>query len=80
MDPKPASISLDQFLKQAGLVGSGGQAKVVIQEGEVKLNGSVETRRGKKLSPGDVIEFAGERLVVPAEESGCDAESAPSSD
>ena len=57
-------ITLDQFLKQSGIVGSGGQAKILIQEGEVRLNGEVETRRGKKLVPGDVIEIGGERLVV----------------
>ena len=57
-------ITLDQFLKQSGIVGSGGQAKILIQEGEVRLNGEVEIRRGKKLAPGDVIEIGGERLVV----------------
>ena len=61
----PAPITLDQFLKQSGIVGSGGQAKVLIQAGEVRLNGVVETRRGKKLAPGDTIEVAGERLMVP---------------
>ncbi len=61
----PSPITLDQFLKQTGIVGSGGEAKVVIQSGDVRLNGAVETRRGKKLAPGDVVEFAGERLVVP---------------
>jgi ribosome-associated protein len=64
----PAPITLDQFLKQSGIVGSGGQAKILIQEGEVQLNGVVETRRGKKLAPGDIVEVAGERLQVPAKE------------
>ena len=63
----PGPITLDQFLKQSGIVGSGGQAKILIQEGEVRLNGVVETRRGKKLAPGDVVEIGGERLQVPAE-------------
>jgi ribosome-associated protein len=64
---QPSPITLDQFLKQSGIVGSGGQAKVLIQEGEVRLNGIVETRRGKKLAPGDVIEIGDERLQVPVD-------------
>ena len=63
----PTQITLDQFLKQTGIVGSGGQAKILIQEGEVRLNGVVETRRGKKLVPGDVVEIGSERLEVPSE-------------
>lgn len=63
----PPTITLDQFLKQAGIVGSGGQAKIIIQAGEVLLNGVVETRRGKKLSPGDIVTVGGERIEVPAE-------------
>ncbi len=53
-DEKP--IQLDQFLKLANVVASGGQAKHLIQSGEVKLNGIVETRRKKKLKPGDIVE------------------------
>ncbi len=53
--PEPL-IQLDQFLKLANVVGTGGQAKRLIQGGEVKLNGEVETRRKKKLFPGDVVE------------------------
>jgi len=53
-DEKP--IQLDQFLKLANVVASGGQAKHLIQSGEVKLNGVVETRRKKKLKPGDIVE------------------------
>ena len=60
-------ITLDQFLKQSGIVGSGGQAKILIQSGEVLLNGAVEVRRGKKLCAGDVIDVGGERLCVPAQ-------------
>jgi ribosome-associated protein len=52
-------LCLDQFLKLAGIVGSGGQAKLLIQGGEIKLNGVVETRRRKKLSRGDRIEAGG---------------------
>lgn len=68
-DPKSAAITLDQFLKQVGVVGSGGQAKLLIQSGEVLLNGIVETRRGKKLSAGDIITFADQQYRVPSEES-----------
>ena len=51
-------IKLDSFLKLADLVMSGGEAKLLIQEGEVKVNGEVETRRGRKLYPGDRVEVA----------------------
>lgn len=53
-------IKLDQLLKFANIVSSGGEAKLVISEGMVKLNGEVETRRGKKIHPGDEVEFEGE--------------------
>ncbi len=49
-------IKLDQFLKFEALVGSGGEAKNVILDGMVKVNGNVETARGKKLHRGDVVE------------------------
>jgi ribosome-associated protein len=52
-------IHLDQALKLAGLAGSGGEAKAVIQDGLVSVNGATEMRRGRKLRPGDVIEFGG---------------------
>ncbi|CAA9459004.1 MAG: Uncharacterized protein YbcJ [uncultured Rubrobacteraceae bacterium] len=57
-------ITLGQALKVAALVGTGGEAKVVIQSGEVLVNGEVETRRGRRLREGDVIEVGGERLEV----------------
>ncbi len=57
-------IRLDQFMKLSGMVGTGGQAKVVIQGGEVLVNGVVETRRKKKLGPGDEVTFDGQTLVV----------------
>lgn len=57
-------IKLDQFLKLANLVETGGQAKFMIQNGEVRVNGEVETRRGRKLIAGDVVEVDGETLVV----------------
>ncbi len=58
------TIDLQDFLKVAGLVLSGGEAKVLVQGGEVRVNGEVETRRRKKLRPGDVVELRGEALVV----------------
>ena len=60
----PAGTTLGQALKVASLVGSGGEAKVVIQAGEVLVNGEVETRRGRKLEEGDVVEVGEERLEV----------------
>jgi ribosome-associated protein len=60
----PAGTTLGQALKVASLVGSGGEAKVLIQAGEVLVNGEVETRRGRKLEEGDVVEVGEERLEV----------------
>ena len=57
-------LCLDQFLKLRGIVGTGGQAKIVIQGGQVQVNGQVETRRRRKLLPGDVVAFAGESWTV----------------
>lgn len=52
-------IRLDQFLKWARLVDTGGTAKLLIQGGQVEVNGVVETRRGKTLTSGDVVTVAG---------------------
>ena len=57
-------IKLDQFLKLCDFVSSGGEAKLVIAEELVKLNGEIETRRGKKLFKGDKVEFDGKSEVV----------------
>ena len=57
-------ITLGQALKASDIVGSGGEAKVRIQAGEVLVNGEVETRRGRRLVPGDVVEVGDERLEV----------------
>jgi len=57
-------IKLGQALKFAGLVGSGTDAKFVIQDGMVKLNGEVVFERGKKCYDGDIIEFEGEKVVI----------------
>ncbi len=53
------SIKLEQFLKWAGLVSTGGEAKVLIQDGQVTVNGEVEIRRGRQLKEGDLVELKG---------------------
>ncbi len=60
-------IKLDQFLKLAQIAMTGGEAKAMIQDGMVKVNGEVETRRGRKLRHGDRVEVEGEELVVQVE-------------
>ena len=57
-------ITVGQALKASNLVGSGGEAKVLVQAGEVRVNGEVETRRGRKLQQGDVVEVGEERLEI----------------
>lgn len=57
-------IKLGQALKAAGLVDSGVEAKIVITEGEVKVNGNVEIQRGKKLYDGDVVEFDNSQIKI----------------
>ncbi|MCR4955837.1 MAG: RNA-binding S4 domain-containing protein [Lachnospiraceae bacterium] len=57
-------IKLGQALKAAGLVGSGVEAKMVIQDGLVEVNGEVDTRRGRKLYDGDVVSFNGETIQI----------------
>ncbi|GAB6179177.1 S4 domain-containing protein YaaA [Desulfotomaculum defluvii] len=59
-------LRLDQFLKWANITGSGGESKILIQSGLVKVNGNIETRRGKKLKNNDVVmvDGAGSFLVV----------------
>ena len=63
MQPSPG-ITLGQALKASNLVGSGGEAKVLVQTGEVRVNGEVETRRGRQLREGDVVEVGDERLEI----------------
>ncbi|HEY9624123.1 MAG TPA: RNA-binding S4 domain-containing protein [Crinalium sp.] len=58
------TIKLDQFLKLVGAVDTGGQAKLLIQSGEVEVNGQVETRRGRKLTAGDRVFVMGETFEV----------------
>lgn len=61
---KDEFIKLGQLLKLANLVSSGVEAKMVIQDGLVKVNGEVETRRGKKIYPQDVVEFEEQEVTV----------------
>lgn len=57
-------IKLGQALKAAGLVDSGVEAKIVITDGEVKVNDNVEIQRGKKLYDGDVVEFNNSQIKI----------------
>lgn len=57
-------ITLGQLLKAENLVEDGAMAKEVIREGLAKVNGEVDTRRGKKLYPGDVVEFEGNEIKI----------------
>ncbi|WP_084125429.1 RNA-binding S4 domain-containing protein [Demequina sp. NBRC 110054] len=57
-------IRLGQFLQLAGLVDSGGEAKEVIREGDVLVNGEVDQRRGRQLQVGDIVEFGGRKARV----------------
>ena len=62
------TLSLNDALKLSGLAETGGQAKLLIQSGQVKVNGEVETRRKRKIRAGDVIEVNGEEFEVGLEE------------
>lgn len=64
MTDETPTIKLDQFLKWRNLAETGGHAKILIQSGEVKVNGEVETRRSRRLNPGDVVELGEEETVV----------------
>ena len=57
-------IKLGQALKAANLVGSGLEAKIMINQGKVLVNGAVETQRGKKLYDGDTVTFNGEKISI----------------
>ena len=56
-------MKLDQFLKWKNLVSSGGEAKIFIKSGNVKVNGLIETRRGRKLNKGDKVIFLKNELI-----------------
>ncbi len=61
-------ITLDALLKATGLADSGGQAKELINEGKVKVNNEVETRRGRKLRGGEVVEIQDQKITVKAQQ------------
>ena len=60
-------ITLDALMKAAGFAGTGGEAKIRIQNGEVKVDSEVETRRGRKLRGGELVECAGSAVRIQAE-------------
>jgi ribosome-associated protein len=68
-DPRSEFIKLDQFLKLADIVQSGGEAKHLIRSGAVQVNDAEETRRGRKLRHGDVVTVDGEDYVIEQTES-----------
>ena len=63
-------IKLDQLVKFAGLAETGARAKILIDLGEFNVNGECCTKRGKKIKPGDVIEYKGTKYVVVYDENG----------
>ncbi len=65
--PDENFIKLDSFLKWQNLVETGGQAKLMIQEGQVRVNNKVETRRGRKLVNGDKVTLGSRTIVVKLE-------------
>lgn len=62
-----AFIRLDNLMKFSGLCDTGGRAKYLIQNGEVRLNGEICTMRGKKLIPGDIVEYQGRSVEIEKE-------------
>ena len=71
MSPRPRdveirdeTIRLGQLLKLAGIAATGGEARELVQEGAVRVNGEVETRRGRQLHRGDLVEAGAERVRV----------------
>ena len=66
--PAVETIRLDQFLKICQLVETGGQAKLLIQGGEVMVNGELETRRRRQLVVGDMVQFDGQQFEVALED------------
>lgn len=58
------TIKLDQFLKLTGIAPTGGMAKMMIQSGDVQVNGEIETRRGRKLLPGDLVTVGSQTFEV----------------
>ncbi|NMB00892.1 MAG: RNA-binding S4 domain-containing protein [Firmicutes bacterium] len=66
---KTEVIQLDQFLKWANVVASGGEAKLLIQSGQVKVNGQIETRRSAKIQAGAVVELSDGQTFILGTES-----------
>ena len=66
---EPQTIRLGQYLKLMGLVATGGEAKYVIQEGYVRVNGEVETRRKRQLHAGDTVELEDHAFTVTFEDA-----------
>lgn len=64
MTSSSKTIKLDQYLKWVGVASTGGEAKLMIQGGEVKVNGATETRRGRQLVAGDWVTVQGETYTV----------------
>ena len=63
-ESEPEPLRLDQFLKLQGIASTGGHAKILIQGGNVLVNDEVETRRRRKLHPGDVVQVEGKIFPV----------------
>ncbi len=66
-DMPSTAIRLDHFLQKSGLVATGGQAKLLIQGEEILVNGAVETRRRRKLLPGDRVQYGPRTVQVTSE-------------
>ncbi len=64
MKEKKDYITLQQFLKLSGIVSTGGQAKLYLQEADITVNGEKENRRGRKLYPEDIVVVEGKKFVV----------------
>jgi len=56
-------LKLDQFLKWNNIVSTGGEAKMLINSGQVSVNGEIEKRRGRKLNMGDVVKFSNNEII-----------------
>lgn len=68
-------ITLGQFLKYAGIAGTGGHAKVLIEDGEVRVNADIEHHRGRKLRAGDIVSVLGREIAVVRREASGPASS-----
>lgn len=68
MSDEVPTINLDQFLKLTGIVATGGEAKLLVRSGEVRVNDEPESRRGRKLVPGDTVTVGDDEFIVELEE------------